>query len=651
MKKLFLTILLVAAVTGSVAAGGTSTVLSAADSGPGSLRQTILDASPGSTIGFGFEEPTTITLTSGELFVDKDLEIIADGPDKKVTITRSSAAETPLFRIFHVASGSSASLSWLTITNGMPDNHDNLGFGGGVLIDGGCTLIIQKCIISGNAPFVGGGGSNGGGIDNGGILTVINTTISGNAAGGGLLGGSGGGMANHGTCTVSNSTISDNDRGGILSYAGSLTIVNSTISGNTIFGGIMNSAMLTLTNCTIFNNANSAATPGGGGITNDGTAEGTNCIVAGNSAPNEPDIKGTLTSNGHNLIGNNLGATIVPATGDQIGTAASPIDPMLGSLQDNGGLTETHALLPGSPAIDHGGSIDNLTTDQRSHTRPVDDPAIVASTGGNESDIGAFEMQAGQALNISTRLGVQTGENILVGGFIIAGTEQKKVLIRGIGPSLNNFGITDALPNPYLELHHESDTIAGNADWRDVQEGEILATGLAPTADAEAAILMNLEPGAYTALLYDRSANTGIGLIEVYDLDSGAVSSLANISTRGLVEAGDNVMIGGFIVGGGEGLPNEVIVRAIGPTLGDFGVDNPLQDPELELRDRDGTLVASNDNWKDTQEAALEATGLAPAKDSEAAILQTLTAGLYTAIVQGVDQTTGVALVEVFVLN
>ena len=651
MKRLFLPILLAVAATASTLADGTFTVLNAADSGPGSLRQTILEASPGSTIGFGFEEPTTITLTSGELLVDKDLEIVADGPDKKVTITRNSAADTPLFRIFHVASGSSVSLSWLTITNGMPDNHDNLGFGGGVLIDGGCTLIIQKCIISGNAPFVGGGGSNGGGIDNDGTLTVIDTTISGNKAGGGILGGSGGGIANQGTCTISNSTISDNDRGGILSYAGTLTVVNSTISGNTIFGGITNSATLTLTNCTIFDNTNSAATPGGGGITNNGTAEVTNCIIAGNSAPNEPDIKGTLTSDGHNLIGNNSGATIVPATGDQIGTAASPIEPMLGPLQDNGGPAETHALLPGSPAIDQGGSVDNLTTDQRSHARPIDDPAIVATTGGNESDIGAFEMQAGQALNISTRLRVQTGENILVGGFIVAGTERKNVLIRGIGPSLSNFGITDALPNPYLELHHEADTIAGNEDWRDVQEGEILATGLAPTADAEAAILMNLEPGAYTALLYDQSANTGIGLIEVYDLDSGAVSSLANISTRGLVEGGDNVMIGGFIVGAGEGLPNEVIVRAIGPTLGDFGVANPLQDPELELHDQDGTLVASNDNWKDTQQAEIQATGLAPANDSEAAIRRTLTAGLYTAILQGVGQTTGVALVEVFVLN
>ena len=644
MKRLFLTILL-AVATSSARASGTWTVLSAADSGPGSLRQTILDAGPGSTIGFGFAEPTTITLTSGELLLDKDLEIIADGLSKEVTIARSSAANTPLFRIFHVTSGSSASLSWLTITNGMPDNLDFLGSGAGVLNEGGCTLVITNCVIKDNAPMVGSGGSNGGGLYNEGILSVIDTTVSGNSSGGGFLGGSGGGIGNTGTCTVSNCTISGNDRGGMLTYSGTLTIENSTISGNTTFGGITNSATLTLTNCTISNNS------GGSGVDNSNILEARNCIIAGNLAATNPDVHGALTSHGYNLIGDSTGATITPATGDQIGTAASPIDAKLGPLQDNGGLAETQALLVGSPAIDQGGPIDGLTSDQRGHFRSVNDQAIAAATGGDESDIGAFEMQAAQALNISTRLRVLTGENILDGGFIITGTEPKKVFIRGLGPSLASLGVPGALPNPFLELHHDVDIIAANDNWRSNQEAEIEATGIPPGDAAESAIIMTLWPGAYTAILEDLSGNSGIGLIEVYDLDAGAVSNLANISTRGFVDTGDNVMIGGFIIGAGEGLPNQIIVRAIGPSLSSAGIANPLQDPDLELHDQSGTLIASNDNWKDTQQAEIEATGVAPGDDREAAIVRTLTSGQYTAIVRGVDETTGVALVEVFDLH
>jgi hypothetical protein len=648
--------ILVCFATASSAFPGTFTVLSAEDSGPGTLRQAILDAIAGDTIGFGLPAPSTITLTSGELRVDKDLEIVGPGKDD-LTIARSSAADAAEFRIFHISAFSSVTLSGMTITNGKPDNFTDGGNGGGILNDSGCNLTVSGVEISGNAPVHGGGGPSGGGVYNAGTLTLTGSTVSNNSTGG-VFGGGGGGLWNQGTCIITGCTISGNDKGGIINL-GSLTVTSSTISGNfsssslpPSSGGIVNGAEASLINCTITGNSSVLYV---GGIDNYGTMRVKNCIIALNTAPNsvpsDPDVRGIFTSDGYNLIGDGSGATIAPAMGDQIGTAGFPIDPMLGPLAANGGPTETHALLPGSPAIDKGGPVDGVTTDQRGRFRPVDDPAIAAAEGGDESDIGAFEMQAGQALNISTRLRVLTGENILDGGFIITDTEPKKVFIRGLGPSLASQGVPGALPNPFLELHHDVDIIAANDNWRSNQEAEIEATGIPPGDDAESAIIMTLWPGAYTAILEDLSGNSGIGLIEVYDLDAGAVSNLANISTRGFVDSGDNVMIGGFIVGAGEGLPNQIIVRAIGPSLSSSDIANPLQDPDLELRDQSGTLIASNDNWKDTQQAEIEATGVAPADDREAAIVRTLTSGPYTAIVRGVNETTGVALVEVFDLH
>jgi hypothetical protein len=202
-----------------------------------------------------------------------------------------------------------------------------------------------------------------------------------------------------------------------------------------------------------------------------------------------------------------------------------------------------------------------------------------------------------------------------------------------------------------LELHDSTGLVSTNDNWKDSQEAEIEATGIPPSDDAESAIVATLAPGAYTAILEGKSGGTGIGLVEVYDLDSAANSTLGNISARGFVDTADNVMIGGFIVGAGEGLPGRVIVRAIGPSLSSAGIVSPLEDSELELHDQNGALIASNDNWKDTQQAEIEATGLAPTDDKEAAIVQTLTDGLYTAIVRGVNDTVGVALVEVFDLH
>jgi hypothetical protein len=235
----------------------------------------------------------------------------------------------------------------------------------------------------------------------------------------------------------------------------------------------------------------------------------------------------------------------------------------------------------------------------------------------------------GRFLNISTRLKVQTGDNVLIGGFIIGGTDAKEVIIRAIGPSLGDFGVTDPLANPILELHYpDGTTVVTNNNWRDTQEAEIIATGLAPDDDLESAIHATLDPGAYTAIVREVDGGTGIGLVETYDLDQAVDSSLANISTRGFVETGDNVMIGGIIVGP-DGSPNgSILLREIGPSLNDFGITDPLADPTLELRDGNGALIVSNDNWRSTQETAIEDKGLAPNDDLEAAILATLAAGV-----------------------
>lgn len=241
-----------------------------------------------------------------------------------------------------------------------------------------------------------------------------------------------------------------------------------------------------------------------------------------------------------------------------------------------------------------------------------------------------------------------TGENVLIGGFIVTGTQPKQVVVRAIGPSLP---LTGALADPILELHDSTGaTIATNDNWMNASNKQaIIDAGFAPSDDNESAILQTLDPGVYTTIVRGVGGTTGAALVEVYDVDLTVDSKLANISTRGLVQTGDDVLIGGLIVLGDT--DTDVIVRAIGPTLSDDGVGNALEDPVLELRDKDGVLITSNDNWKDSQQTEIEATGLAPTNDNESAILATLSPDSYTAIVRGSNDTIGVALVEVYNLS
>ena len=235
-----------------------------------------------------------------------------------------------------------------------------------------------------------------------------------------------------------------------------------------------------------------------------------------------------------------------------------------------------------------------------------------------------------QALNISTRLRVETGERIMIGGFIVTGTVPKKVAIRGLGPSLSNFGLSDVLADPTLELRgSDGALLAQNDDWQDdpEQAGQLTALGLALQNPDESGIVATLPPGAYTALMAGKNQTSGIGLVEIYDADAAAASQLANISTRGFVQTGNNVMIGGFILGQGSGNA-DVVVRGIGPSLSQAGLSNVLADPTLELRDSNGALLIANDNWQDDPvlAAQLASRGFALPNPLESGIFATAAA-------------------------
>jgi hypothetical protein len=255
--------------------------------------------------------------------------------------------------------------------------------------------------------------------------------------------------------------------------------------------------------------------------------------------------------------------------------------------------------------------------------------------------------------NISTRALIGGGDDALIGGFIVSGTQPKKVMLRAIGPSLSKAGVTNALSDPTLELHAENGAVFHNDDWQTTnladfesdQEGEIAASGIAPGDPHEAAMLAQLGPGAYTAVVRGKSGATGVGLIEAYDLGGTVDSLLANVSTRGHVDAADNAMIGGVIVTGSA--PSRVVFRAIGPSLADSGVLNPLADPWLELRDLNGGLIAANDDWHAYADE-MSATTLAPNDDRESVIPVMLYPGNYTALVRGKNGATGVSVVEAY---
>jgi hypothetical protein len=245
--------------------------------------------------------------------------------------------------------------------------------------------------------------------------------------------------------------------------------------------------------------------------------------------------------------------------------------------------------------------------------------------------------------SISTRAAVGIAQNVAIAGFTINGDSPKRVLLRALGQSLTPFGVAGALADPVLDLHDGSgNQIATNDNWKDSQEQAIVDTGLAPANDSESAIVATLTTGNYTAIMKGRDNTIGVGLVEVYELDS--TSRLLNISTRGFVGGGDNVLIAGLVLSGTDN--GTICFRALGPSLAAFGVQGVIADPRLDLFNAQGTKVGANNNWKDSQSSAIQSVNLAPANDTESALLIDLAPGNYTAIVSGISGATGVALVE-----
>jgi Calx-beta domain-containing protein len=310
-------------------------------------------------------------------------------------------------------------------------------------------------------------------------------------------------------------------------------------------------------------------------------------------------------------------------------------NPLYGSLgaQSSATVTLTAAAATPSP------------TAIPSPTSTPSPTATPSSTASPTSTPGASPTpQPAQFGNISSRVSVGTGNNVLIAGFIITGNQPKKVIIRAIGPSLPIAGV---LADPVLEFHDAGgQLLAANDNWGDSPNIQaIIDSTIAPTHDKESAIVATLAPAAYTAVVSGANAGTGLAVVEVYDLDTAADSKLANISTRAPVQTGNDILIGGFIVLGQQ--PQNVIVRALGPSL-PFG--GTLSDPTLELHDGNGAQLASNDNWRTDQMAEIIATTIPPTNDAESAIVATLQPGTFTAVVRGANGATGVGLVEIYQL-
>lgn len=257
-------------------------------------------------------------------------------------------------------------------------------------------------------------------------------------------------------------------------------------------------------------------------------------------------------------------------------------------------------------------------------------------------------VRAGDLGNLSTRGPVGTGDDVLIGGIIVTGNTPKRVILRAIGSSLNVNGPSAlaVLQDPILNLCASSGSVLQtNDDWRYGPELEIEASTLAPQGDYDSAIIATLEPGNYTAIIHGYAHSTGIALVEVYDPVPASGSRLAEVSTRGSVRTGDDILIGGFIV---LNSATKVLLRAIGPELTAFGISHALENPTLELRDANAALIEANDDWRSDNEQAIIDTGIPPKDQRDSAIVRSVAPGSYTALVRGKADTTGTALVEIY---
>jgi hypothetical protein len=398
-----------------------------------------------------------------------------------------------------------------------------------------------------------------------------------------------------------------------------------------------------------FGPLNQAGTIIGDVVVNGGTITGSGAII-GNLTNNSGLIApghsaGILSVTGNYTQGAN--GTLLLEVGGNNANGPEYDQLQIGGTANLGGTLDVNAINGYTPAssdtfvpISYSSSTGNFST-------TTSNAALTLGATGATLSVTGPNAPGGQPLNIATRLQIQSGDNVLIAGFIITGPagSTKKVLIRGLGPSLANFGVAGTIPDPFLELHKPDGSVVTNDNWKQAPNVAEIPSGFAPSNDLESIIYTTLSPGNYTAILKGAHGEAGVGLVEAYDFDTASTAKLANIATRGFVNTGDNVMIGGFIIGGTE--PANVLVRAIGPSL---TVQGALQATTLELHDSNGSVI-SNEGWRNTQEAEITATTIPPTNDNEAAILATLVPGNYTAIVRGKNNTTGIAVVEAYNLQ
>jgi hypothetical protein len=531
-----------------------------------------------------------------------------------------------------------------------------LGTTGTNIVIGGTTAGAGN-VISGNAQ-------------NGILLSVLNATIQGNYIGTNAAGTAavpngpsgdagialeiGGNEGPNiqiligGTTAAARNVISGNTKHGInLSgiQSGLVTIRGNYIGvgsdGHTALGNLfdgIHSARPTLVGGTVAGAGNVIANNAGDGVSVNAGPAGTNTVtVEGNSIyangllgidlngngvvdPNDTGDGDTGVNNLQNFpvissVTNSSGMATIKGTLNSTANTMFRVELFANDTIDSTDFGEGRTFLGFANVTTNGSGNGSFTV---MTPKVVGQPHITATATDPNGNTSEFSAGYGQLLNISTREKVLSGGSVLIGGFIVTGDVNKSVLVRGLGPTLTQFGVVGVLADPFLELHDGTGAlIVSNDNWKDTQQAAIMTTGKAPPNDSESAILRTLAPGNYTAILRGKNNATGVGTVEVYDLDDTVSTTLTNISSRGFVDINQNVMIGGFISGNGQA---KVIVRALGPTLTQFGVPNVLADPMLEIRNGNGSIVASNDNWADTQSAEIQASGFAPPHASESAI-------------------------------
>ena len=410
---------------------------------------------------------------------------------------------------------------------------------------------------------------------------------------------------------------------------------------------------------------NAAGAPTGG-------ANCSSCHTPSDFASFSAGNNGVITAIGG---GTDLTVNSAPTLRDLVNPSGQLNAPLMhnGSFTSIAQVINHYAAVPGNPRLDFrlggkgnntGGQTLNLTQQDR-----LDLEAFLLTLSGKavytdpkwsnpfrpDGTITVIDTAppAAQTVNLSTRMQVLTGDEVGIGGFIITGTAPKRVLVRALGPSLDQFGLSTLLADPTITLHGPAGFAPiVNDNWVSSGLDEIEATGLAPGNDVESAIIATLEPGSYTAILSGANGGTGTGILEIYDLDLAADSKLANISTRGFAGTGDDVLIAGFIVGNASSV-DHIVVRGLGPTLFASGLSQAMWDPALEVRNANGVRLVANDTWsEDTEHSEVTAAALEPTFFQESAVAITLGPGAYTALLSpspnGFMNPPAIALVEVY---